>query len=424
VTAVPHSTGGPVPKGRKKAELAELGCAIARPAYRPDPSASSPTHAGHGNHASSSDRPRDVLPTNVHFGDVFLRGSAVLMVATPECDLVSTPHQPTNRKFDPEQSVLLIPGEIEPYSKPWSKMASRTEFVEVDSAPHAVTWDFKRVYTHRLGSLKKYLDEAGFDRRLRLSPEFALDVQRMYFTDMGRIGLPVGPPIYEALEVNLCCQDADGTVTTLFKTSDLEPHYAVSFVTRTERVFQLTGSFFLQLPGAILDAISKLEERAKLPTVDAKGRTKCGMRIAELKKVSLNATLLASLRKPFKAMNPETEQDCPALNAVLKLSTKKKPEGVYSNERPMLLVIGPKPIPTAPQKASAVTPDTSSLEMVTSRPASKSPSPKATTVPPPVISPSRSPVHVTKTGAKQKAGAKSTSKKKQSSKRSPKIPRR
>ena len=187
----------------------------------------------------------EALPTNVHFGDVFVRGSAVLMVATPECDLISTPHQPTNRLFEPEQSVLLIPGTIEAYSKPWNKLVSRTEFVEVDSTPNAVTWDFKKIRTCRLGSLKKELDAMGFERRLRLNPEFALDVQRMYFADTGRIGLPIGPPIYEALHVSLCCQDADGTTTTLFKTCDVDPNYAVSFVTKTEQLYQLTGSFFL-----------------------------------------------------------------------------------------------------------------------------------------------------------------------------------
>ena len=351
----------------------------------------------------------DELPTNVHFGDVFLRGSAALMVATPECDLVSTPHQPTNRKFDPDQSVLLVPGAVEAYSKPWSKMPGRTEFVEIDSRPHSVTWDFKKVSAVRVGTLKRHLDDAGYERRLRLSPEFALDVQRMYFADVGRIGLPVGPPIYEPLEVTLCCQDVDGTVTTLLKTSDVEPHYAVSFVTRTERVFQLTGSFFLRLPGAIQEAISKLEQRAKLAAVDSKGRQKCGMRIAELKRVSLTASRLDSLRKPFRAMNPDAEQDCPVFNTVIRLSTKKIPEGSYVADRPLLLVIQPKQTPIPPPKASTGTADASPIKTSKSRSAGIDPEPAAKGIAARVKPADRVSEPATKRPAKVKARTKSAS---------------
>ncbi len=282
---------------------------------------------------------KKALPTNVHFGDIFLKGKSVLMVATAECDLVCTPTNPTNRPFDPERQVLLIPGTIEPYSKPWKSLSGRTEYVEIDSAPRAIKWNFKLSRTTRLGGIKGELDLAGYSRVVRLGLEFALDVQRMYFNDIGRIGLPVGPPIYQPLSVALCAEGADGTLVTLFTDKDAESDLAVSFVTHNKALVQLTGAFLLMLPAAIEKAISMLQERKTNPAK----RQKSLNRIAELSKIVLNEVLLSELRRPFERIEANKEQDSAALGAVMRMSSKARVDGPYSCERPLLLFLIPKP---------------------------------------------------------------------------------
>jgi hypothetical protein len=293
--------------------------------------------ARHPKAAKSLFRSKKAVPTNVHFGDLFVNGTSVQMVATAECDLVCTPGNPKNRPFEPDQNVLLIPGTVEPYSGPWKSLTGRTEFVEIDSCPRAIKWNFKRARTTRLGVLKKELDAAGYVRVVRLGIEFAIDVQRMFFSDVGRIGLPVGPPICRPLSVTFCAEGADGNLVTLFTDKNAESDLAVSFVTRSNVFVQLTGAFLLLLPAAIETAIGLLKDRQK----ETK-KVRYGMKIAELRKIVLDAMLLSELRKPFEPIQDNKEQEFAALKACMRISTKAKVDGNYTCEKPLLLFVSPK----------------------------------------------------------------------------------
>lgn len=278
------------------------------------------------------------VPVDIHFGDLFLRDDCVFLVATAECDLISTPAQPKFRRFDPEQKVLLIPGSIRKYDKPWKDLPSRTEFIATgDATASAVQWHFKRAATHDLGSIAKYLKEQGFVRSRRLNPEFALDVQRMYFNDMGRIGLPVGPPIYRNLGAKLCAQDADGKVRVLLEESLSTDQLCVSFITRSEHVYQLTGEFLLRLPDAIKSAIDLLEE-ARTRQTKEKPKQKLSQKIAELKRIDLSQAKLDELRHPFSAVKPGDEVPCAPLKATLVISRKTMTDD-YVCEKPLLLCL-------------------------------------------------------------------------------------
>jgi hypothetical protein len=278
------------------------------------------------------------VPVDIHFGDLFVKEESVLLVATAECDLICTPAQPKFRPFDPQQKVLLIPGVLHKYDKPWKDLPSRTEFVAIEGAStSAVQWYFKRATTHDLGSIAKFLSEEGFSRKRRLNPEFALDVQRMYFNDMGRIGLPVGPPIYRNLGAKLCARGVDGKVHVLLKESLSTDQLCVSFLTRSEHVFQLTGEFLLRLPEAVKSAIELLEEAREKETKD-RPKQKLAQKIAELKKIDLSQAKLDELRKPFTALKPNSEMPCEPLKTSMVISSKVMADE-YVCEKPLMLCL-------------------------------------------------------------------------------------
>jgi hypothetical protein len=281
------------------------------------------------------------VPVDIHFGDLFVKGESVLLVATAECDLICTPAQPKFRPFDPEQKVLLVPGVLHKYDKPWKDLPSRTEFVAIEGAStSAVQWHFKRSTTHDLGSIARFIADQGFSRKRRLNPEFALDVQRMYFNDMGRIGLPVGPPIYRNLGAKLCARGVDGKVHVLLEESLSTDQLCVSFLTRSEHVFQLTGEFLLRLPDAVKSAIDLLEEAREKETKD-KPKQKLAQKIAELRKIDLSQAKLDELRKPFMALKLNTEIACEPLKAIMVISSKVMADE-YVCEKPLMLCLDSK----------------------------------------------------------------------------------
>jgi hypothetical protein len=78
----------------------------------------------------------DEAPPDPHFGDVFFgENGAVLIIATAECDLAYAPESTSERVFDPEMPVLLVPGV--PISSEREPLSQRLLDRELTSGPTA-----------------------------------------------------------------------------------------------------------------------------------------------------------------------------------------------------------------------------------------------------------------------------------------------
>ena len=280
----------------------------------------------------------DSFPTDLHCGDLLVKEDRVFMVATPECDLICRP--PSKEwKFDPDQQVLLIPGILEDYTKPWQKAAaSRTEFVSINDTPRGIRWEFKKARTQPLGPIAKWASEGGYSRERRLNPEFALDVQRMFFNDVGRIGLPIGPPIYRSLGAVLYLITPDGKPILLLEEADESHRLCVSFLTRSVEHFQLTGDFLLRLPEAIEKASRYLEGAREGKEGKEKGRF--STHLASLKVVTFEHQKLDLLRKPFSAVEPGFEAEFLPLKGTMRISHKPIGDKPLQANMPLLLALG------------------------------------------------------------------------------------
>lgn len=167
-----------------------------------------------GTHARlpESERARlgDNAPPDPHFGDLFIRDDGdVLMIATPECDLMYAPEPESERPFVPEHPVLLIPGVLQQHPAPDSEETTCTEFVEVGGKNHRILWKLKKFRTTPAVELRK-LNQNRFHRQRRLRMPFSHQVQQALTKDIERIGVPVAPPMIRSAALEIYFRAVEG----------------------------------------------------------------------------------------------------------------------------------------------------------------------------------------------------------------------
>lgn len=223
---------------------------------------------------SESERARlgDGVPPDPHFGDLFLReNGAVLMIATAECDLAYAPEPNSGRAFDPEQPVLLVPGELELHPASSTSDKATTEFVELDGKNYRIVWNLKKFRTVPAGALRRVREE-HFSRRRHLRVPFSQVVQQALTNDIERIGVPVAPPMLRPAGVEIYYKDSEGTPRKVNAPKDAA---VISFVARGEaETIQLRLNAIALIVSECANAVAelgKLRENAderKRPGID------------------------------------------------------------------------------------------------------------------------------------------------------------
>jgi hypothetical protein len=236
-------------------------------------------------------------PTNAHFGDLFIKSNGeALLVISAECDLAFAPEETAKRAFDPNLSVLLVPGMMQEQSRPLSSTGAVTQFVRHDNKNWRVLWSPKNVRAEALGNLRK-LKEEQFERRRRLRLPFATEVQKAFTNQIERVGIPVSPPVLRFGRLELCYQDRDGRTGQ----TRLDAIEAVSIVTSREK----TEMVQLRLPAIsfILETlptvITELEARIANLKGDNKPVQKPENDLALVKGFESDLTAQLKLRSPY-----------------------------------------------------------------------------------------------------------------------------
>ena len=160
---------------------------------------------------SETEAPQAPPPAYAQLGDVFVKDehAPVYMVLNAACDLAFAPH--TARACDPEQAILLIPGQLTPlYDGPPDMKFPRTELFELDKRLFRVIWRDDRVFSSPHKDLVAMMRRTGHERRYRLRMPYALLVQQSFASKLTRVGLPVAPPICVAVDVEAHCVDDAG----------------------------------------------------------------------------------------------------------------------------------------------------------------------------------------------------------------------
>lgn len=131
-------------------------------------------------------------------GDVFLDDgpSRAIVILSADCDLSFAPSRP--RSTPRSDAVLLVPGEPQLLrtSAPHPDTPV-TEGVEHDLDVLRIDWLFHRYETVSIRDLEEYLTSNGYrvDRYERLTPLYALQLQRAFANRVFRIGSPATPPV-------------------------------------------------------------------------------------------------------------------------------------------------------------------------------------------------------------------------------------
>ena len=139
-------------------------------------------------------------------GDVFLDDgpSKAIVILSADCDLSFAPGR--SRSTPRSDAVLLVPGEPQLLRTPAPHPdAPVTEGVEHDADVFRIDWLFHRYETVYIRDLKEHLTSNGYrvDRYERLTPLYALQLQREFASKVFRIGSPSAPPVTLRLKASV-----------------------------------------------------------------------------------------------------------------------------------------------------------------------------------------------------------------------------
>lgn len=269
---------------------------------------------------SESERVRlgENAPPDPHFGDLFIRDDGgVLMVATAECDLAYAPEPNSTRPFDPDQPVLLIPGQLHEQKAPGGGKIT-TEYLELDGKNHQILWGLKKFRTLPAGSLRSLATDR-FVRRRRLRMPFCHGVQQALTTDIERIGVPVAPPVVRAARVDVYYRAVDGGYHHF--TGEKEAA-TVSFTARHDvEEIQFRLAAIAAIVGQCPDAIAELE---RLVDVDQRRRAIFERGIADIRTFvgSLEKQLALTESFPLKPSGKHQVRDTP-IQAVRRITAEQ-----------------------------------------------------------------------------------------------------
>ncbi len=248
----------------------------------------------------------EFVPENapLHLGNIFTRDLDVYMVINAECDLAFTMIE-GGRAVDPELTVLLIQGRLVTHTQGDPKGTNRevrTEFFErireSKKEMFRVTWYLDRARAIRYQDFDLEMEKEGYKLTYRLKLPYALKIQNAFASNLTRVGVPVAPPIYSALKVELFCEGAGGKTERLL---DLKEDAAHLFFMKSKDQCILRNDFIYDLLGKIGEAIVKLEILA----AEHKDTSSQEGKLAELeKKKKILERLAESDREQLKLLDP------------------------------------------------------------------------------------------------------------------------
>ena len=194
--------------------------------------------------------PRDDTPDEkkrlplLNFGDLLIKDadSPLYMVATPDCDLLFSPG--TKRTLDRNLSVILIPGRLYPLSENQTHSHVQTELFHHNNQQYRIYWEPKKVIAIAIKRFRKWCSDNGYSRPARIRLPYALKIQHEFTSDLGRVGVPVSPPLNEKVDVQFY---SEGLSTNWVPLGDSMPA-GVSIMHRgNEKAVVLSTDCILQL---------------------------------------------------------------------------------------------------------------------------------------------------------------------------------
>jgi hypothetical protein len=177
----------------------------------------------------------------------------LVMVINAQCDLTFAPEG--SRQIEQARSILLLPGTLHAVREPIPDRyidAPRTELYEHQGRSYRILWNTKEVRSVPYGQFRSWhdggADQAGAEaprrvRKARLRLPFALEVQRAFAADLTRVGMPVAPPIYQAVDIRLL-----GATNKIFDTREKLGDAEAAFLVLSRQGNKVLQQCVLTLP--------------------------------------------------------------------------------------------------------------------------------------------------------------------------------
>lgn len=223
----------------------------------------------------------------LRLGDLFISEGEMqaLLIISADCDLASRP----NAACEPTDSVHVLPGRLQLLReriKDADEKKKRTELFTFSNQSYRIIWELKKVKTLTFAEIHTFLKKWNYAWKARLRQPYALELQRMFASDLTRIGMPVPPPLYQPIGVEFVGRVGNaGWESIMPMTEDL----AVAVMKGGKTRCYPTIPFSHKLREAVGRLIKLAEERQERlrPEKGAKEEVgKLGMQIASLKKMN------------------------------------------------------------------------------------------------------------------------------------------
>jgi hypothetical protein len=157
-------------------------------------------------------------PPLLMLGDIFAGEvtEPIYVIVNPACALQ---YSPVTRPPLLDTSVYLLAGRLEALQTPIrSQGPKRMEWIEHGGGYWRVLWEHEKVTTVTLGDFESWRVSKKLRRITRLSLPYALALQHHWTSQLGRVGLPVNPPFFEARDLDCYLLSTQGEYTQIGET--------------------------------------------------------------------------------------------------------------------------------------------------------------------------------------------------------------
>ncbi len=188
----------------------------------------------------------------LRLGDLLVHsdGRRVYMIATPDCDLQFAPD--AGRVPEERESVMLVPGWLQPLREPIRRGQIQTELYFHDDEQCRILWERKKIITVPVAKFLDWCTDNCYSRAARIRLPYAVKIQQEVIAGFSRVGMPVAPPLQDFVPVEVHYEGMDGTWERL--SSALDPGVNVIYTDQGDPTFVLTPAAF----NNILDKLDTL----------------------------------------------------------------------------------------------------------------------------------------------------------------------
>ena len=220
-----------------------VGMEVTGEASDADPDSSGEDASRSGTNTSQVKLPK------LRLGDLLVHndGRRVHMIATPDCDLQFAPN--AGRVPEEGESVMLVPGWLQPLREPIGRGHIQTELYFHDGEQCRIAWERKKIITVPVAKFLEWCTDKGYSRPARIRLPYAVKIQQEVIAGFSRVGMPVAPPLQDFAPVEVYYEGTDGTWESL--DSALDPGVNVIYADQGTPTFVLT-------PAALNDLLKKL----------------------------------------------------------------------------------------------------------------------------------------------------------------------